>query len=66
MANGTGQPPEHEPPEHGPPEPHAPEPPGPMDAVVGCVQLVGLTAKLLLLLGLLVLVLAFVWAALTL
>lgn len=38
----------------------------PMDAVAGCVQLVGLTARLLLLLGLLVLVLAFVWAAITL
>jgi hypothetical protein len=32
---------------------------------VGCAQLIGLTAKLLLLLGLLVLLLVFVWAAIT-
>jgi len=35
------------------------------DVVVGCAQLIGLTAKLLLLLGLLVLLLVFVWAAIT-
>lgn len=41
------------------------EPPGALDALFGCFQLIGLTIKIVFLLGLLVMILWFVWAIIT-